>query len=170
MISCVLFYINRLYSKENPFLFKIIKIACFPFSRKIVPTQSLFMLEKEERIYPLFWTSIVMIFGYDFFQQITFFIPILKQVYVSLTITVILSFLITIRWKISLHMIGIGASTGIFISLNYLYGDMYYLSLIFLFFSGLLGYSRMKENAHTHSQIYLGFILGCLLNIFLITY
>mgnify|MGYP001235789784 FL=1 len=65
-------------------------------------------------------------------------------------------------------MLGVGGATGTFISLNYLFGGLYYFSILFIFLSGFLAFSRLELKAHNEKQVYIGFILGCFFQSFFI--
>ena len=139
-------------------------------SLKFNTIASLEMSTKEERNTPLFYTIILMIIGFSLFKNISQLSPYLTSVYLSSIIILIIAFLITKKWKISLHMLGIGGATGSFIALNIIFGGLYYWVILFLFLSGLLAFSRLDLNAHTKDQVYIGFFLGCLLQTFFILY
>ena len=55
----------------------------------------------------------------------------------------------------------------IMIILNVLYENIIFLSVVFFLLSGLIGYARLKEKSHSKNEIYVGFILGFLLEILL---
>jgi membrane-associated phospholipid phosphatase len=72
--------------------------------------------------------------------------------------------------KISAHLAGAGgltgAMTGISIRLNI---DLVMLITIIILCSGLIGFARLKLNAHNPAQIYAGFICGMIvMTIFLL--
>ncbi len=74
---------------------------------------------------------------------------------------IIISLIINLFWKISIHMVGIGGLTGGFIGLNYqMLTDAGMLILILVFLSGLVGFSRLKLNTHNEPQVYVGFVTG----------
>ena len=73
----------------------------------------------------------------------------------------ILGFFITLSWKISIHMIGIGGITGILTLLSKTNDDVLLFPLIAsLFFAGLIGFSRLQLKAHDLKQIIAGFCIG----------
>ena len=86
----------------------------------------------------------------------------------GVVLIVVLSTIISKFWKISLHMLGIGGGTGVFLGLQYLFGSLLNIVIVFLLLSGLLGASRIKEKAHNHSQVYVGFLIGVFIEFFLI--
>ena len=96
------------------------------------------MNTKEERNTPLFYTIIIMIIGFSLFKTISQLSPYLTSVYLSSIIILVIAFLITKKWKISLHMLGIGGATGSFIALNIVFGGLYYWIILFLFLSPYL--------------------------------
>jgi len=133
--------------------------------------ESLEMRTKEERNGPIFVSIMIIIIGYPFFKSISQLSPYLTSVYLSSVFILIIAFLITKRWKISLHMLGIGGATGSFIALNYIFGGIFFWVILFLFLSGLLLSARLNLKAHNRSQVYTGFLLGCIFQtLFIVNY
>ena len=121
---------------------------------------SLEMPKKEERFLPILFASIWMILGFYFMKEIFSYAPIMKSIYLGAIYVVLISLLITKKWKISLHMLAIGGATGVFIMLEFLFGQNLMLLLITILISGILGFSRLSLKAHSLNQIYAGFIVG----------
>ena len=121
---------------------------------------SLEMPKKEERFLPILFASIWMILGFYFMKEIFSYAPIMKSIYLGAIYVMLISLLITKKWKISLHMLAIGGATGVFIMLEFLFGQNLMLLLITILISGILGYSRLSLKAHSLNQIYAGFIVG----------
>lgn len=170
-------FFNILFFSYTKPLYVIVSLFTLVFplisiliSLKFNTISSLEMSTKEERNTPLFYTIIIMIIGFSLFKTISQLSPYLTSVYLSSIIILVIAFLITKKWKISLHMLGIGGATGSFIALNIVFGGLYYWIILFLFLSGLLAFSRLALNAHTKDQVYTGFFLGCLLQTFCILY
>ena len=133
--------------------------------------ESLEMRKRKERRGPLFISILIMIIGFPIFYSIAKLSSHLSAIYISSIILLFFSFLITIRWKISLHMLGVGGATGTFIALNYIFGGIYYFVVLFFFLSGLLAFSRLDQKIHNESQVYVGFVLGCVFqSLFIINY
>jgi len=145
----------------------LISSVLFVIFKKV---ESLEMRTKEERNGPVFVSIMIMIIGYPFFKSISQLSPYLTSVYLSSVFILIIAFLITKRWKISLHMLGIGGATGSFIALNYIFGGMFFWVILFLFLSGLLVSARLNLKAHNRSQVYAGFLLGCIFQTCFIVY
>lgn len=132
----------------------------FLIKKKLV--SSLEMRSHKERSLPLFITSLWMIYGHYKLMDILAFTPILKAELISAIILIFIAAVISKYWKISLHMIGIGGVVGVLFSLNFLFGGLSKVIMISILFSGVLGVSRLNEKAHSHAQIYLGFLVGFL--------
>ena len=66
-------------------------------------------------------------------KNVSKLVPVLTSIYIASLVVLILAYIITTKWKISLHMLGIGGATGTFIittvSLIY-YFLMYYVGVV----------------------------------------
>ena len=72
-----------------------------------------------------------------------------------------IALVITSRWKISVHMLGIGGLIGAIIGISQRFQFDHSMILVALIlFAGLIGYARLKTNSHNYRQVYAGFILG----------
>ena len=121
---------------------------------------SVFMKTAKERMWPFIITLIWYYMGYQLFNKIQ--VPQSLNLLMIGTISVIsVAIIITIRWKISIHMLGIGGVIGAIIGISQRFQFDHSLLLIVLFlFAGLIGYSRLKTKSHNFQQIYIGFIIG----------
>jgi len=163
-------YSNTLYLIILAFTMVLPLISAILFV-KLGRVESLEMRKRKERRGPLFISILIMIIGFPIFYSIAKLSPHLSAIYISSIILLFFSFLITIRWKISLHMMGIGGATGTFIALNYIFGGIYYFIFLFFALSGLLAFSRLDQKAHNESQVYVGFVLGCVFqSLFIVNY
>ena len=163
-------YSNTLYLIILAFTMVLPLISAILFV-KLARVESLEMRNRKERRGPLFISILIMIIGFPIFYSIAKLSPHLSAIYISSIILLFFSFLITIRWKISLHMLGIGGATGTFIALNYIFGGIYYFIFLFFALSGLLAFSRLDQKAHNESQVYVGFVLGCVFqSLFIVNY
>ena len=121
---------------------------------------SLEMNDKKERSKPLFVGLVFMIFGFYLLNNVFIYSPQIKSIYLGALLIVILSIIISKKWKISLHLLGIGGAIGVFLYLQQIYGGMLQIVLLFIILSGVLAYARLKEGAHNPMQVYIGFLLG----------
>lgn len=124
--------------------------------------KSLEMEKREERMLPFITNLILMIFSAFMIYKLK-----LPRVFFLLTLgasaAIAVAVIINIKWKISIHMIGIGGLVGTFFGLStFLLIDLRFAIIIFLMISGLLGVARLTVGVHNPSQIYAGFLAGFL--------
>lgn len=115
---------------------------------------------KHQRLALLFSTSIVYLFtSYNLIVHNSF--TLVNSYIVASSLLMILSFCITIFWKISLHAIGIGGFLALVIQLSlHAYFFAFLLIPIALIVAGLVISARLYLQAHTPAQVAGGFILG----------
>jgi hypothetical protein len=121
---------------------------------------SLEISNHKERSLPLFITALWMSLGFFMLNNILFYAPILKAEIIGAILIILFAAIISKFWKISLHLLGIGGVVGVFIALQLITGGVLYLLIIFILLSGILGVARIKQKAHNHTQVYVGFLLG----------
>jgi len=131
--------------------------------------KSLQMESREERIYPY---AIAAIFNFSAFYMIKQ-IQIPEEYYLLLLgsgALILICLVINFNTKISAHMVGAGGLTGALIGISMrLNIDLVVLIVLAIICSGLIGFARLKLNAHKPFQIYLGFICGMIvMTIFLL--
>jgi len=136
------------------------------FLKKIKHISSLEMRDHKERSLPLLITAFSMTIGYYWLNDILIFFPLLRNEILGAIFLIIFASIVSRYWKISLHMLGVGGVIGVLFSLNILFGNLSNLLIIFILTSGLLGYARLKEKAHSATQVYLGFLIGFLIEFF----
>lgn len=123
---------------------------------------SLYMEKQKERSIP-YLVSIALYCFMLYILSLASVPKIIEQFIIGAAVSVLLAFLINLKWKISAHMIGIGGLIGALFSMAFLLNTditVYIVSTIII--AGLIGSSRLFLDAHTPSQIYSGFVLGIL--------
>ncbi len=125
---------------------------------KIFP--SIYLEKKEERYLPLLITGISYYLAYNLFSSWS--VPGIIQLYILGSIlTIIVSLLISIVWKISLHSLSIGSVSGMLIGISSRTQiNISFEILAILFLSGIIIGSRLYLNAHTKAEVYIGFASG----------
>ncbi|TAH41198.1 MAG: hypothetical protein EYC69_09510 [Bacteroidetes bacterium] len=118
------------------------------------------MAKKEERIIPYISNAILLVVAYYMMRNLMlpkiFYLMILGA-----AAAVVFAVIINLKWKISIHMIGIGGIVGTFFGLsNFMVVDLRFPILITILIAGLLGSARLSLGAHTSMQIYAGFLIG----------
>lgn len=124
---------------------------------------SVYMQEREDRRIPLIIASIcVLLTFYLFSYKIGYRAPhIIRGYLLGTASTIILSSLINLRFKISLHAIGLGGSLAL---LSYLqqnaYFDLRWIIAGWIVISGIVLWARLYLQSHKLIEIYSGFLLG----------
>ena len=115
---------------------------------------------KQERIYPVLVTIFSAFLGFYLIGMVPY-TNIVQQLYLVLIIMLSAFSIITMRWKISMHMTAIGGLCGFLLvwGMNY-QGDVRNAFILFLLLSGILATSRLYLKKHTPLQVYLGFLFG----------
>ncbi|MBL7923841.1 MAG: hypothetical protein JNL88_06555 [Bacteroidia bacterium] len=122
--------------------------------------RNLEMEERSERTLPYFLTLCCYLAG----VYLLFSLPVPRLFALTVLgagLAILFAFLINLRWKISVHMIGIGGMMGLF----YGYGRYFHLqslwSLVLIaLLAGILGSARLYRKAHSPAQVYAGFLCG----------
>ncbi|NLX66725.1 MAG: hypothetical protein GXZ19_08175 [Bacteroidales bacterium] len=132
---------------------------------KMGVVSDLSLKKRHERIYPYLITLIsysVMIFFYYKMRMPTWFLMIMA----SSVAIMVLAILITLRWKISAHMFGIGGVIGTAMSVSYFveHSNPYFMFMGLFIIAGLVGTSRLILKRHTLGQVIAGFLLGFVLS------
>ncbi len=120
---------------------------------------NLYLSERQQRVMPMIFTAIFYYIAYRTLHSLHTPLVIQKFVLAS-TITVFVASVISLRWKISLHGIGIGGITGMLAALSTVSPMMVPALLGAIMLSGVIGYARIRLNAHTPAQYYIGTLLG----------
>lgn len=125
--------------------------------------KSLQMDIRSERFYPLLMTAIFWGLAYSVISK-TGLPMVYYQYMLGAIAAIIVAIVINHFWKISLHMLGMGGLTGVFLGLSLRMGvDLFPILAITILLSGLVGYSRLKVNSHNPPQVYTGYIVGAIL-------
>ena len=155
--------------KNLPFLDFIdttVFFSLYPFLlvfalKRMGKVSDIMVTRKEERALPI----ILAIAGYLVGLLLTLFLlydkvlVILETIYIIDSIIILL---VTLKYKISVHVsTATGVAVSVFIILGLKYSFLFLIPLI-------VGYSRIREKAHTFGQVILGFILSAFTTSFLI--
>lgn len=131
--------------------------------------RSIYMRIREERAVPLLMIAVFYYLTYHLLRGLH--LPGIIHMYMlGATLLMILLIIVNFFMKVSLHMAGLGAFTGLLTGMSFHYGSntsWWILGGILL--SGIVGTARMKLNAHQPSDLYTGWLMGALI-MFLIGY
>lgn len=128
--------------------------------QKLGVLKSIYMKTAEERKWPFLFSVLWYYLGFELLTEIP--LPIsLYLLMIGAIAVILMAHLITLRWKISVHMLGIGGVTGAMIGLSQRFQfDHFYLILALFVVGGFIGFARLKTNSHNYQQVYTGFVLG----------
>ena len=131
--------------------------------KKLGVVKSIYMKTAEERKWPFLLSVLWYYLGFELLSNIA--LPIsLYLLMIGAMFVILVAHFITLRWKISVHMLGIGGVIGAMIGLSQRFQfNHFYLILVLFFVAGLIGYARLKTNSHNYRQVYIGFILGTMI-------
>lgn len=164
-------YISFFITPElQPALYIIVFIATFVFPVLTVLLlritgfiKSLEMESPEERRIPYLLTSIYYSVGYFLLTTKITLPEQLKLLLLGANISVVLTMVINIKWKISAHAIGVGGLIGALLGIStHLQVNVLNELIVAFLIAGLVGYSRLRLNAHNPAQLYVGYAVGFL--------
>ena len=121
------------------------------------------LLQKQnERNIPLTLTLIFYLLTYFLFRKVPVY-GFMHSFMLGTLVSVFMALVINLRWKISLHMIGLGGLTAFLLMITLTRQiNLFPWLLLSVLASGIAGTSRLYLEAHSPAQIYSGFILGSL--------
>lgn len=138
----------------------ILPIAVFYYFYKSKLIQSFHMHTAKERSLPFLTTIVFHLSTFYLFSRMP--VPSLfSNLIIGAVLSVGAAFIINLKWKVSIHMLGMGGIVGTIMGVVLRYQvDAIPLIMALIILSGIVGYSRLKLDAHTPLQVYVGFILG----------
>jgi membrane-associated phospholipid phosphatase len=132
--------------------------------------RSLEMESTKERLIP-YGTTALYYFALLYLFYNRGFPFIFKLVLLGATSVILITLLISIKWKISAHTAGIGGVAGAVLGMLYrMQMDVELLFFIIILISGIVGCARLLLKAHTPAQVYSGFVLGFFVQLLLIIF
>ena len=119
-----------------------------------------YLSKREDRTMPYIVSIIFFYLTYYILKKLQIS-PVYYYFIIGATLLNILIMGINFFWKISSHTASIGALAGMMLGLSYFLGTFYFqLIAMTLLMAGLIGFARLKLQAHTPAQVYAGFLLG----------
>lgn len=168
----LIFESNPYIDLQVPFSIQVIVLTILTVFTILLPLVTTILLQKfgivksiymktcEDRKWPFLLSVFWYYLGFELLTTIA--LPIsLYLLMIGATSVILIAYFITLRWKISVHMLGIGGVIGAMIGLSHRFKfDHFYLIIALFIVAGLIGYARLKTNSHNYRQVYSGFILG----------
>lgn len=150
----------------STFLLPLVSIGLMGLNTRFKPDLN----KSPDRVIPMLSTAVFYYVGFYTLGRLHVY-PVYKIFLISSILIIVVLMMISVRWKISVHMAGIGGLTGAFIALSLRLGVNSSLALsILIGIAGLTGSSRLILGKHTPIQVYAGFFTGFGINYLIITY
>lgn len=182
--SIIFFFFLKgsIYDYMTPLKLKwIISAMIFSFSF-ILPVINIYILyklnristftlkEQSERTFPYILTSCFYFGLFYLFLDLNIW-PSIKVLIFGGGLSVLLTAIVNLKYKISAHTVGIGGLIGslMMISLVLKYNAVPEIAVLFLI-AGIIATSRLYLEAHSPKQIYSGFLLGMVTQIVVFTF
>lgn len=153
--------------------FKIILVFVFCFTFllpavnmlmfKLFGTISSYTLDsRRERIIPFLAISLIYVVTTFLFYNKLRFSPNFNHLILLVTVLVVVSSLLTLFYKVSIHSLALWGAIGIILPLNKALEQSYLLwpTVIALIIAGLVMSSRLYLNSHTPRQVLVGSLVG----------
>ena len=131
---------------------------------------SLKLQNRKERLLPFFYITIFYGFTAYYFSRQMLVTDITSGIFILTTIMILAASVVTFFWKISVHSVSMGGVVGLLFIITAMLPDtpVNYLLLAAILISGLVLSARLKLQAHTPEQVYMGFVLGLLISFMII--
>ncbi len=138
----------------------VLPISIIPLLIKLKLVNNIYMSTRKERFIPLLYSLFCYTIGY-YLLSLLHTPRIIMMFYAAAEISIILTAIITVFWKISIHTISIGAFWGLMLIIWNQFGiNTFFWMNISLIASGLVASSRLALGSHNIYQVYAGFLLG----------
>jgi hypothetical protein len=126
---------------------------------------SLKLEDQKERTFPYVLTSCFYFGLFYLFLDLSVW-PSIKVLIFGGGLSILLTALINLKFRISAHMVGIGGLIGSLLVVSYVlkYNSVPQISVLIIL-AGLIAASRLYLKAHEPKQVYSGFFLGLLTQI-----
>lgn len=150
----------------STFLLPLVSIALMGLNMRFKPDLN----KSPDRVIPMLSAAIFYYAGFYTLGRLQVY-PVYKVFLISSILIIVVLMIISVRWKISAHMAGIGGLIGAIMALSLRLGLNSSLILgILIGIAGLIGSSRLILGKHTPMQIYAGFLVGFSVNYLIINY
>jgi hypothetical protein len=118
------------------------------------------MTEKRQRTIPLAITLIFYLLTFFLFMRIPVY-RFMHSFILGSVISVFITLVISHRWKISIHMVGLGGLSAFLLVISLLLKiNLFPYFMITILASGIAGSSRLYLQIHTAEEVYSGYFIG----------
>lgn len=157
-------YVSLLPAEARKIIIFLITTGTLLLPSLMIPISQLggdiFQPSKEQRNLLLILTFIFYLLTYVLFLRIPVY-HFMHNFILGSVISVFIALVVNRKWKISLHMIGLGGITAFLLLAGFKHRlDLFPWFIIAVFASGFAGFSRIYLNLHTPEQVYAGYLAG----------
>ena len=123
---------------------------------------NLYLVNAKDRIVPFLSTAIIYFAAFYLLNQLP--IPrIFAWIILSGGIAIFLTFILNFKWKLSIHMVAMGALAGLIFSLPQLMMIEVFTSFVsVIILGGIVGTARLTTGSHNIAEVSIGYLLGFL--------
>jgi hypothetical protein len=144
---------------SGTFLLPALMMSLFYMQGTITDIQ---MAGKRQRITPLAITLIFYLLTFFLFLRIPVY-RFMHSFMLSSVLAVIIILIVNYRWKISIHMVGLGGLSAFLLAISLIHGiNLLPFLMIAILASGIVGTSRLYLQVHTTGEVYSGYLVGAL--------
>ena len=131
---------------------------------------SLKLENRKERLLPFFYIVIFYGFTAYYFSRQMLVTQITSGIFILIAIMILAAAIITFFWKISIHSLSMGGMVGLLLIITAMIPEspVNYLLFAAIIISGLVLSARLRLQAHTPAQVYMGFVLGLFVSFMII--
>lgn len=153
------------YTQNMSYLFTligvtIVPLVCLPLLKRLGLIVDYRLSHKQDRVFPVLATVIGTFVVFYFTRNLPYS-NIVRQFYLIMVIMLSGFMIVTIRWKMSMHMMAIGGLCGFVFILGVKYfGEVINLLPFLILMSGVMGFCRLYLKHHTPAQVYVGYVYG----------
>lgn len=141
----------------------LMPLCSLPVFKRFRLIRSYGLNDKQERVYPILVAVVCAFLGFLLLKRVMY-THIVQQLYLIVIILLSVFSVITLRWKMSMHLTAIGGACGFVMMMGMKYpGDMRGAFMGMLLLAGLLAAARLYLGKHTPLQVYAGFLFGFVL-------
>jgi hypothetical protein len=141
------------------FVIPLSMIPFFLYQKMIFDIQ---LTRSRERYIPLVVSFSLFMFCYFLLRRIP--VPPDYQAFcLGCALSVLIILFVISKWKISMHMVGIGGLAGLIAYLIiHMQVNLEFYLILTIIAAGLVGTARLMLEAHKPFEIYSGFLIGCI--------
>jgi hypothetical protein len=175
LVGLFILFNSGIYGVEIPHQYKfniyfitflcdvLLPLTIIPLFIYFTHIQNTTLTERKQRLAPLLLTAICLLIGYYMVARYSP-IQVVNLFLFASCIVVFAVFIISLFWKISIHMAGIGGITALIIIISVAFkSDMTILLSLAIFISGIIASVRLALKAHTPAQLAVGYVAGFLI-------